>query len=97
MGQVGTVSPDRFRCPQCRTRRTDGRLFLLHVMECTRPLCHCGAYTYPHRPVSGECYQNPEAQVLHASRAGTPDDELADVAADVAFNMRGKPAKECPF
>jgi hypothetical protein len=90
-------NPDRYRCPQCRTRRTDPHLMVLHVMDCMRPLCFCGAYTYPHRYLGGDCFHNADAQVKHASRAGTPDDELRDVAAAVAFSMPGKPAKVCPF
>jgi hypothetical protein len=88
---------DRMRCPQCRTSRVDAHKMFLHLIECERKLCTCGAYTYPHRPMGGDCFQNPDAQVAHASRAGTPDHELADVAADVAFSMRGKTAVECPF
>ena len=69
----------------------------LHLLACKRPKCDCGGYPYQHRPGGGMCYLNPDSQVLHASRAGTPDHELADVAAAVAFSMRGKPARECPF
>lgn len=90
-------NPDRYRCPECRTRRTDPRKMILHAMECMRPLCACGSYPYPHRLGGGMCTHNPDAQVLLASRAGTPDDELLDVAADVAFNMPGKRAVQCPF
>lgn len=90
-------NPDRFRCPQCRTRRTDGRSFLLHLMQCPRPLCHCGGYHFAHRPFSGLCYQNPASHVVHASRAGTPDDELADIAIDVALTMPGRRSTVCPF
>lgn len=89
--------PVRFRCPQCRTRRVDGLAMLLHVMKCTRPVCHCGSYAYPHRPAGGLCTLNPDVQVALASRAGTPDHELPDVADAVAFSMRGKAAKVCPF
>lgn len=70
---------------------------VLHVMDCIRPLCHCGAYAYPHRYMGGLCHHNPDVQVLHASNAGTPDEDLLDVAADVAFNMPGKRATVCPF
>ncbi|MDB5965854.1 MAG: hypothetical protein JWQ72_2354 [Polaromonas sp.] len=86
-----------YRCPQCRTGRMSGALMVLHMMDCPRPMCHCMAYTYPHRPLSGECFLNPDAQVVHASRAGTPDDELLDVQIDVALSMRGKTAAVCPF
>lgn len=86
-----------YRCPQCRTGRMSGALMVLHMMDCRRPLCHCMAYKHPHRPMGGDCHANPDAQVALASRAGTPDAELLDVAADVAFNMRGKRAVVCPF
>lgn len=90
-------NPDRMRCPECRTRRTDPRAFLLHVMSCERPVCHCGSYTYPHRPMSGMCTLNPDAQVALAARAGTPPEQLLEVAIDVALHMRGKPMNEWPF
>jgi hypothetical protein len=69
----------------------------LHMLACKRPLCSCGSYTYPHRPLSGMCALNPDAQVALALRAGTAGDDLLDLAAEVAFFMPGKPAKECPF
>jgi hypothetical protein len=91
------VNSNRYRCPECRTRRTDVRKMILHVMQCIRPLCFCCNYTYPHRPESGMCSLNPDAQVALARRAGTPEDELLDVAIDVALHMRGKKAVVCPF
>lgn len=90
-------NPDRLRCPECRTRRTDPRAFILHCMGCTRPLCHCGSYAYPHRPLGGMCTLNPDAQVTLASRGGTPGEELLDVAIDVALHMRGKRMMAWPF
>jgi hypothetical protein len=90
-------NPNRYRCPECRTRRTDPRKMILHVMECMRPLCFCGSYTYPHRPESGMCANNPDAQVKLASRAGTPDEDLDDVYFSVVTSMPGKLSKVCPF
>lgn len=87
-----------YRCPECRTRRTDPRKMLLHVLACKRaPVCSCGSYPYPHRPLSGMCALNPDAQVALALRAGTPPEQLLDVAAAVAFHMPGKLARVCPF
>lgn len=85
------------RCPECRTRRADPHLMALHVLNCPRPLCTCGSYTYPHRPMAGLCTLNPDAQVTLAARAGTPKHELLDVAIEVALSMRGKPLKAWPF
>lgn len=88
---------DVFRCPQCRTRRKDAHLMTMHEMQCPRPACHCGSYAYPHRPMSGLCTLNPDAQVALAARAGTPPEELMDVAVDVAWSMPGKPMRAWPF
>lgn len=87
---------DEMRCPECRTRRKDPRAFLLHVMACKRPVCHCMAYTYPHRPGSGECFHNPEAQMRRAVEL-SGDQHPLDVAADVAFHIPGKPMRAWPF
>lgn len=88
---------ERFRCPECRTRRTSGAAMVLHMMQCKRQMCDCGGYHFRHRLGSGMCYENPASHVKHASRAGTPDDELLDVAASVAWHLPGKPSKVCPF
>lgn len=88
---------DVFRCPQCRTRRKDAHLMTMHEMQCPRPACHCGSYAYPHRPMSGLCTLNPDAQVALAARAGTSPEDLLDVAVDVAWSMRGKPMRAWPF
>jgi hypothetical protein len=70
---------------------------VLHMMACKRPTCSCGSYPYPHRPLSGLCTQNPDAQLLLASRAGTPDADLDDVWFTIVTSMPGKLARECPF
>jgi hypothetical protein len=88
---------DVFRCPQCRTRRKDAHLMALHELQCPRPACHCGSYAHPHRPLSGLCTLNPDAQVALAARAGTPQEDLLDVAIAVAWSMPGKPMRAWPF
>jgi hypothetical protein len=87
----------RLRCPECRTRRTDPHAMVLHVLRCKRPLCHCLGLTYPHRPMSGLCHLNPEAQVSRALDAAGPGDNPVDLFLDVALSMPGKPMKAWPF
>lgn len=87
----------QFRCPECRTRRADYDLFTKHLQQSGHKLCRCGGYHYAHRPGSPFCEQNPMSDVLLASRAGTPDHELADIAAWCAFNKPGKASQVCPF
>lgn len=91
------MSHDVLRCPECRTRRVDAHLMFRHVQKCKRPVCHCLAYPYPHRPVSGECFKNPEAQVRRAMQHATPDAHPDDVFLDVALSMPGKPMRAWPF
>jgi hypothetical protein len=87
-----------FRCPECRTRRRDYGLFTQHLKTTGHALCHCGGYHYAHRPGSPYCEGNPMSDVLLASRYGTPDSELADIAAWCAFTKPGKVSgAACPF
>lgn len=86
-----------FRCPSCRTRRKDYGLFTKHLQESGHRLCKCGGYHYSHRPGSPFCEANPMSDVLMASRYGTPDSELADIAAWCAWNKPGVVSKVCPF
>lgn len=91
-------NPERYRCPQCRTRRTDGRAMVLHMMQCPRPVCDCGGYPFKHRTGSGYCHANPDSVMRHAvHRTDMPRDALLDMAADHAFHTKGKLAKVCPF
>lgn len=92
------ANPDRFRCPQCRTRRTDAHAMVLHVLACRRPLCHCLRVTHPHRPGSFPlCEQNPMSDALKASREGATDQEVAEIALEIALTRPGRRAVECPF
>lgn len=86
-----------FRCPDCRTRRVSYNLFTRHIQQSGHRLCHCGGYHYAHRPRSAYCDQNTMCDVNRASRAGTPDHELADIAAWCALNRPGRVSKACPF
>ncbi|UZZ64546.1 hypothetical protein [Curvibacter phage PCA1] len=86
-----------FRCPACRTRRSDYKLFTQHLRTSGHKLCNCGGYHYAHRPGSPFCEQNPMGDVLVAARYGATDDELLDIAAEVAFTKQGKTSVECPF
>lgn len=86
-----------FRCPDCRTRRKDYALFTRHLQQSGHKLCGCGGYHYKHRPGSPYCEGNPMSDVLLASRQGTADDELADIAAWCAFNKPGRASVHCPF
>ena len=90
--------PIRLRCPECRTRRTDPSLMVKHELKCSRPVCHCLSVTHPHRPGSYPlCEHNPMSGLLLAVRAGTDAEEAADIAADIAFNVKGRPSVACPF
>lgn len=89
-----------FRCPACRTRRKDYGLFTKHLQTTGHRLCKCGGYHYSHRPGSPFCEHNPMSDVLLASRQGTPDHELEDIAMWCAWNKPGrmyKPGAACPF
>jgi hypothetical protein len=86
-----------FRCPSCRTRRHDYSLFLRHIKSTGHALCKCRGYHYAHRPV---CEANAMSDVLLASRQGTPDHELGDIAAWCALTKPGKVSRAgdpCPF
>lgn len=92
-------NPDRLRCPECRTRRTDPRSMVMHRLQCNRPLCHCltGA-THPHRPGSFRtCACNPLAGMFLALAYGATKEEAEEIALDIVMEQGGVPAVECPF
>lgn len=66
----------RYRCPECRTRRTDFVKLLEHVQTSKHKLCGCGGYRYVHRPGSPFCESNPLSALLMADRYGATDDDL---------------------
>lgn len=87
-----------YRCPACRTRRDDYRLFTRHLRESGHRLCHCGGYHYAHRPGSPYCEQNPMSELNAAARRGEADDVLLDIAAHLAWTVPAKPGgKKPPF
>ena len=87
-----------YRCPQCRTRRKDHGLFTQHLRESGHRLCICGGYHYAHRPGSPYCEQNPWSELRDAIRRDYSDEALMDIAADLAWENKGKPGGvEPPF
>lgn len=91
-----------FRCPECRTRRRSHGLFTQHLRESGHKACICGGYHYKHRPGSPYCVHNPMSAALLASRYGASDDEVAEIALDLALSpstAAAKPRKAmaCPF
>lgn len=94
-----------FRCPDCRTRRRDHGLFTQHLRESGHRLCQCGhvAYTgtaFPHRRGTRYCMHHPLAGLDMAARYGATDDELEEIAIDIAFTTPGRvmrPAEAIPF
>lgn len=91
-------NPNRLRCPQCRTRRTDPHVMVLHRLHCGRPLCHCLAVTFPHRPSSfPACDLNPLAGYFRALLHGATREQADDIALGIAWHDGGAQAVACPF
>lgn len=91
-----------FRCPTCRTRRRDHGLFKQHLVASGHRVCQCGHVAnggdaYPHRPGTRLCALHEMSGLHHAARAGTSDDELAEIAAEIAFTQPGRVSRACPF
>lgn len=78
-----------FRCPDCRTRRKDWKLFTRHLRESGHSLCKCGGYNYQHRPGSPYCVSNPWSEYLDAERRGESPDVLAEIRLELAWNGKG--------
>jgi len=74
------------RCPVCRSRRSTFSLMQKHIAASAHTLCNCGGYHFAHRPGSACCDLNPSSVYLQASRAGASDDDLMEIAADLALN-----------
>lgn len=88
------------RCPECRTRRVDKRLMVMHRLGCIRPLCRCGGYHFAHRPGSRFCWLNPFAALNDAIRRGESEEVLLDILIDMTWDnpgLTGKQGTECPF
>lgn len=91
-----------FRCPECRTRRRDQKLFTQHLRETGHKACICGGYHYKHRPGSPFCAANPMSGALLASRYGASDEEVAEIALELSLTAKPKttPTRQavaCPF
>lgn len=85
------MNPNRFRCPECRTRRTSFVALVQHCRDHDHKVCHCGGYHYAHRPGSPYCERNPMSGVRHALRfGGFTADELMDIAIESAWEKPGR-------
>lgn len=69
-----------FRCPSCRTRRKDYKLFTQHIQQSGHALCKCGGYHYQHRPGSPFCEVNALSALRLADRYGAEDADLIRAA-----------------
>ena len=89
-----------YRCPDCRTRRKDYKLFTQHLRDSGHRLCNCGGYHYSHRKGSTYCYENPMSAIRHADRQGADDDDLLRIVASTleeAPHLAGKLKDLCKF
>lgn len=69
----------RYRCPECRTRRTDYRLFLQHQVDAGHKVCNGGGYHHAHRPGSKFCQANPLAVLNEAKRRDEPQTVIDEI------------------
>lgn len=69
-----------WRCPECRTRRKDWKLFQQHLRATGHKVCQCGGYHYGHRKGSPYCNDNPLSPVLQAHRQGCDVEDLQRIA-----------------
>lgn len=86
-----------FRCPDCRTRRADYKLFLRHVAETKHKVCHCGGYHYAHCPGSPYCIRNPWSAYRDAERRGEDESVLVDIAIETALDHSKPGGIDPPF
>lgn len=87
----------RYRCPDCRTRRTSFVHLLRHQREHKHGVCRCIGYHYPHRPGSKCCDLHPQAVVHRARREGLVGEVLRELMLDAALDNKGRPSVVCPF
>lgn len=95
------MNPDRLRCPECRTRRTDPHLMALHRLTCKRPLCRCGGFIFEgglahHRPGSPYCDHHERGPLMQALRGVDDPEAQLQILADWAWDTPGKTMKEFP-
>lgn len=93
------MNPNRLRCPECRTRRTDPHAMALHRLQCNRPLCFCEGVPFEgglggHRPGTIGCDQHPFAGLHRAARHGATADELERIERRITAEQ---PGADCPF
>ena len=84
------------RCLGCRTRRATFTSLVAHVKQSGHAPCTCGGYHFAHRPFSRFCDQNPMADVWRAARGGATDEQLNDIALEVALTRPGRTLKVWP-
>jgi hypothetical protein len=72
-----------FRCPDCRTRRKDFKLFTQHLRTSGHKVCICGGYPYKHRPGSPYCHKNPLSLIREAWRRDEPPEVILEIAAHI--------------
>lgn len=70
-----------FRCPECRTRRQDQKLFTQHLAKSGHQVCKCRGYHHHHRKGSRFCWGNPVADLFLADREGAGAEDLLQIAA----------------
>lgn len=93
----------RYRCPECRTRRTDFAFLKAHVRATGHKVCTCGHVSYggtgfPHRPGSPYCIHNPMSAMWIAMKQGENAEVLRDIAIYIvadAPELAGKVRELC--
>lgn len=93
------MNPDRLRCPNCRTRRTDPHAMVLHRLTCDRALCTCEGVPFErglatHRKGTRGCVHHPMAALDRAARHGASDSELASIERRIRAEL---PGPDVPF
>ena len=84
----------RFRCPECRTRRTSFVLLLKHCADRSHGVCRCGGYHHPHRAGSRFCDANVMSPVWRLMREDAHDELIEDVMLEIVLTTPGKPMNE---
>lgn len=92
-------NPDRLRCPNCRTRRTDPHAMAEHVRNCSRETCNCEGVPFErglgtHRKGTRGCQHHPFAGLDRAARHGATPDELAQIEQRIKAEL---PDPSIPF
>lgn len=93
------MNPNRLRCPNCRTRRTDPVAMRNHMPVCSKPFCFCEGVPFEkglahHRPGTRGCEKHPLAGLDRAARHGASEAELADIERRIRAEL---PGSDVPF